>query len=96
MIKSFSGKSPVIDESVFVAENAAIIGNVTIGKGSSVWYSAVLRADMCPITIGENSNIAHNVYIKKDSKIWDNSSILPESIITGIIKNQQGVFEKDK
>ena len=57
MIKSFSGKAPIIDESVFVAENAAIIGNVTIGKGSSVWYSAVIRGDMCAIKIGEKGKL---------------------------------------
>ncbi len=63
MIKSFAGKTPEIDESAFVAENAAIIGNVRIGKGSSVWYSAVLRGDMCKIEIGENSNIQDNATI---------------------------------
>ena len=63
MIKDFAGKTPEIDESVFVAENAVIIGNVKIGKGSSVWYSAVLRGDMCKIEIGENSNIQDNATI---------------------------------
>lgn len=63
MIKEFAGKAPVIDESAFIAETAAIIGDVTIGKGSSVWYSAVLRGDMCAITIGENSNIQDNATI---------------------------------
>lgn len=63
MIKEFAGKAPIIDESAFIAETAAIIGDVTIGKGSSVWYSAVLRGDMCAITIGENSNIQDNATI---------------------------------
>lgn len=63
MIKSFSGKTPVIDEGAFIAENATVIGDVTIGKGSSVWYSAVLRGDMCKITIGENSNIQDNATV---------------------------------
>ncbi len=75
MIKSFAGKTPVIDESVFVAENAAIIGDVTIGKGSSIWYSAVLRGDMCAITIGENSNIQDNATVHvgmKDSTVIGN------------------------
>lgn len=63
MLKTFSGKIPVIDESAFIAENASIIGDVTVGKGSSVWYSAVLRGDMCKITIGENSNIQDNATV---------------------------------
>lgn len=63
MIKSFSGKTPVIDEKAFIAENATVIGDVTIGEGSSVWYSAVLRGDMCSITIGKNSNIQDNATV---------------------------------
>ncbi len=63
MIKTFSGKTPVIDEKAFIAENATIIGDVTIGEGSSVWYSAVLRGDMCSITIGKNSNIQDNATV---------------------------------
>lgn len=75
MIKSFSGKTPEIDESVFLAENATVIGNVSIGKGSSVWYSAVIRGDMCAITIGENSNIQDNATIHvgmKDATVIGN------------------------
>lgn len=63
MVKSFAGKTPEIDESVFLAENSTVIGDVKIGKGSSVWYSAVLRGDMCSITIGENSNIQDNATV---------------------------------
>lgn len=75
MIKTFSGKTPIIDESAFIAENAAIIGDVTIGKGSSVWYGAVLRGDMCSITIGENSNIQDNATVHvgmKDATVIGN------------------------
>lgn len=75
MIKDFSGKTPVIDESAFIAENATVIGDVTIGKGSSVWYSAVLRGDMCAITIGENSNIQDNATVHvgmKDAAVIGN------------------------
>lgn len=46
-----------IHQDTFVAPTAAVVGDVTIGAGSSVWYHAVLRGDMAPITIGENSNI---------------------------------------
>jgi len=50
-------KSPTIDESVFVARSADVIGEVKIGKDSSVWFQTVLRADVMPITIGERSNV---------------------------------------
>ena len=57
MILQFDGIMPEIHESVFVAETAAVIGDVHIGKNSSVWYSAVVRGDMHSIRIGERSNV---------------------------------------
>jgi len=47
----------VIDPTVFIAPDAAVLGDVTIGKESSVWYHAVVRGDMAPISIGEQTNI---------------------------------------
>ena len=46
-----------IDQDTFVAPTATIVGDVTIGAGSSVWYNAVLRGDMAAINIGEQTNI---------------------------------------
>ena len=54
---------PQIDQSVFVANNATISGDVKIGKNSSIWYNCVLRGDVTKITIGENSNIQDNCVI---------------------------------
>lgn len=51
------GKNTKIHPSVFIARNAAVIGDVTIGKSSSVWFSAVLRGDINPVTVGEETNI---------------------------------------
>ena len=51
------------DESVFIAEGARVIGDVTIGKDSSVWFNAVLRGDEDRIIIGERSNIQDNCVI---------------------------------
>lgn len=41
----------------FVAEGAKIIGDVILGDNVSIWYNAVLRGDVCNVTIGDNSNI---------------------------------------
>jgi carbonic anhydrase/acetyltransferase-like protein (isoleucine patch superfamily) len=57
MIKKFKNLTPDIDESVFIAEGCFIIGDVKIGKNSSVWYNTVIRGDIDRITIGENTNI---------------------------------------
>lgn len=51
------GKSPQIDPTAFVAPGCRIIGDVTIGPGSSVWYNCVLRAEGGRIVIGARTNI---------------------------------------
>lgn len=53
-------------ERVFVAETASLIGEISIGKESSVWYGAVLRADYDSITIGEGTNVQDNVVCHVD------------------------------
>lgn len=53
----YKGKKPVLSEDVFIAPNAYIIGNVEIGRGSSVWFNAVVRGDEHYIKIGSETNI---------------------------------------
>ena len=48
---------PKIDPSVYIADTATVVGEVTIGKSASVWFSAVVRGDIAPVRIGEASNI---------------------------------------
>ncbi len=60
MIRSYKGKKPVIGKEVFVAENAVLIGDVTLKDQANIWYSAVLRADEGSITVGEGSNVQDN------------------------------------
>ena len=57
MPEPFQGIEPVIGKDVYVAPTAAVIGDVVIGAGSSVWHSAVVRGDCGKITIGSYSNI---------------------------------------
>jgi len=56
----YKGKMPNLPPSVFVAEGARIIGDVTVGEEGSVWFNAVLRGDLAPIRIGRGSNIQDN------------------------------------
>ncbi len=51
------GKAPQIHDSAFIAPGCTIIGDVTIGADSSIWYNCVLRADVSRIVIGQRSNI---------------------------------------
>ena len=52
-----------IDKSAFIAPGARIIGDVTIGEGSSVWFNAVVRGDEYPIRIGRHSNVQDNAVL---------------------------------
>lgn len=57
MIYPYKEKKPQIAESAYVAPTAALIGDVTLGSNSSVWFHAVLRGDINSITVGNDSNI---------------------------------------
>lgn len=61
MIYPYNQVLPKVDSTVFVAPGAHIIGDVTIGKESSVWFNAVIRGDEAPITIGKRCSIQDNV-----------------------------------
>jgi gamma-carbonic anhydrase len=54
---AFEGKSPTIHTSAFVAETALVIGDVSIGRQSSLWFHSVLRGDVFPISVGNRTNI---------------------------------------
>lgn len=56
----FNGKEPQINESAFIAPGVHIIGDVSIGKESSIWFNSVLRGDEGPITIGDRCNVQDN------------------------------------
>jgi carbonic anhydrase/acetyltransferase-like protein (isoleucine patch superfamily) len=62
-IYPYFNKSPQIDKNAFVAPTAAIIGDVTIGANSSIWFNSVLRGDVEKIFIGSNSNIQDGTVI---------------------------------
>jgi len=62
-IEPFQEIWPNIDESAFVAPSADIIGRVTLGEESSVWYNATLRGDINEIVIGPKSNIQDNAVV---------------------------------
>jgi len=57
MILNFKERRPIINEESFIAKNATVIGEVTIGKNSSIWYNVVLRGDIDSISIGNNTNV---------------------------------------
>jgi carbonic anhydrase/acetyltransferase-like protein (isoleucine patch superfamily) len=56
----FEGKRPTVHPEAFVAPTATLIGAVTVERGASVWYGAVLRADICTIVVREGANVQDN------------------------------------
>lgn len=87
MLKNYKNKAPELGAGCFVAENAALIGAVTLGDDSSVWYGAVLRADSEPITVGRRSNIQDNVTIHNNTGhpvcIGDDVSVGHNAVVHG-------------
>lgn len=60
MIRPFLGVSPQFDESNFIAPSADIIGDVTLGPQSSVWYNVTMRGDVHRIVVGARTSIQDN------------------------------------
>jgi len=56
-LAQFLGQTPAVATAAFVAPNATVLGAVTLGARSSVWYGCVLRGDINTIEVGEGSNI---------------------------------------
>lgn len=56
-------KTPVIGREVYIASTAVVLGDVTLGDASSVWYGAVLRGDINRIVIGDHSNVQDNAVL---------------------------------
>ncbi|MBS1765395.1 MAG: gamma carbonic anhydrase family protein [Bacteroidetes bacterium] len=63
LIKSVNGKTPVMGENFYAAENATIVGNVVMGNDCTVWFNAVIRGDVNSIVIGNKVNIQDNAVI---------------------------------
>jgi len=66
-ILPYKGVMPTIEENVFIAPGAMVIGDVTIREGASVWYNTVIRADTAPIVIGRRTNIQDNCTLHVDA-----------------------------
>lgn len=88
IIKSVRGFTPVFGQNCFLADNAAVIGDVTIGNDCSIWFGTVLRGDVNTIKIGNKVNIQdgavlHTLYQKSTIDIGDNVSIGHNATIHG-------------
>lgn len=88
IIKSVRGFTPKIGEGCFLADNAAIIGDVVMGNDCSVWFGTVLRGDVNSIRIGDRVNIQdgsvlHTLYEKSTIEIGNDVSIGHNVVVHG-------------
>lgn len=88
IIRKLNGITPKIGKNCFIAENAAIIGDVVIGDDCSIWYGSVLRGDVNPIRIGNRVNIQdgavlHTLHKKSVVEIGNDVSVGHNAIVHG-------------
>lgn len=76
----FKNKKPRIHPTAFIAPGAHVIGDVTLAKGTSVWFTAVLRGDINAIRVGEDTNIQDGCVLHVDH---DKPCVLKRGIIMG-------------
>jgi len=88
LILPVKDKKPVWGDDCFIAENATIVGDVTMGDNCSVWFNAVIRGDVNYIKIGNNTNIQdgaviHATYLRAATTIGNNVSIGHNALVHG-------------
>lgn len=86
-ILPFAGVWPTIADDAWIAPGAVVVGDVRIGPGASVWYNAVVRGDVAPVTIGRGSNVQDNAVLHVDSGqpcvLGDNVTVGHGAIVHG-------------
>jgi carbonic anhydrase/acetyltransferase-like protein (isoleucine patch superfamily) len=88
LIKKCRGKSPQITKSSWLADNATLVGDITMGENCSFWFNAVVRADVNSISMGNNVNIQdgavlHCTYQKTTVELGNNVSIGHNAVVHG-------------
>lgn len=87
MLVEYNGINPQIDQNTFIASNSTIIGKCFISENCSIWYNAVLRADVNEIRVGKNSNIQDGCVVHCDesypTNIGENVTVGHLAIIHG-------------
>ncbi len=88
IIKPLHGKEPRFGEGCFLAENAVIIGDVSMGDECSIWYGAVIRGDVHWIRMGNRVNVQdnatiHATYKKSPTTIGNSVSIAHNAVVHG-------------
>ncbi len=73
----------IINNGAWVAQNATVVGDVTLGEDASIWYGAVLRGDCGTITIGDGTNIQDNAVVHDETVIGKRCTVGHGAIVHG-------------
>src|SRR5947209_19863249 len=99
MIVEFDGYTPHIAATAFVAPNAVLVGNVTVGEEASIWYGAVLRADHGEqgIVIGARSNVQDNCVLhvsnERGTIVGADVNVGHDALLEGFVTDDGYVYE---
>jgi carbonic anhydrase/acetyltransferase-like protein (isoleucine patch superfamily) len=92
----FEGRRPTVHPEAFVAPTATLIGDVVVEKGASVWYGAVLRADICRIVVREGANVQDNSVIHAGpdqvAEIGAGATVAHTCIVHGAVIEERGLL----
>ena len=80
-ILPYQGVMPTIATDAFIAPNATVIGNVTIGSQSSVWFNTVIRGDVMSISIGERTNLQDGTIVHVTGGMFD--TVIGSDVLIG-------------
>lgn len=76
-------KRRATDKHVLICEGASVVGDVTLGKGTNIWYNAVLRGDAGAIVVGENTNIQDGAILHEETTVGSGCTIGHGAIVHG-------------
>ena len=87
MIYKFKDKTPDTQKAAFIAESADIVGDVTLGEDSTIWFNTSLRGDIAPVVVGKGTNIQEGAVLHVEHNtpciVGDNVTVGHGAIIHG-------------
>ncbi len=101
MLMEFKGMKPELGKNVFIAPNTSVIGEVSIGEESSIWFGSVVRGDVHFIKIGKRTNIQdmsmiHVTHYKNGDRSTGNPTIIGDDVTVGHKVMLHGCTVKDR
>lgn len=90
---SFEGRSPVVDDSAFIAPTATLVGDVTVEADASVWYGAVIRADFSAVIVRRGANVQDGAVIHgppgEPTEIGPGATVAHNCVVHGAVLEEE-------